>query len=77
LPFLYQEEWDRAIIAIKIKGDDPQGHINLARALETMHIYADAVQSYDRAAELLPDDRTVKDDREECMRKLERSIDLA
>jgi len=64
-------------MANKLKGDDLQGHINLARALETMHIYADAVQSYDRAAEPLPDDRTVREDRDECMRKLERSIDLA
>ncbi len=64
-------------MAIKFKGDDPQGHINLARALEVMPIYADAVQSYDKAAELLPDDRAVREDRDVCMQKLERSIDLA
>jgi len=44
---------------------------------ETMHLYAEAVQSYDRAAELMPEDRTVREYRDVCMRKLERSIDLA
>jgi len=63
--------------AIKIKGDDPQAHYNLGKAFEALHIYADAVSSYDRASELMPGDQAVKDDRELCMRKLERSIDLA
>ena len=62
--------------SIRIKGDDPQGYYNLAKAYEAMHIYAEAVQNYDKAAELTEDSQSVREDRDLAMRKLEESIDL-
>ena len=62
--------------AIRIKGDDPEGYYNLAKAYEAMHHYADAVRNYDAAAELLEESDSVLEDRAVCMRKLEESIDL-
>jgi predicted O-linked N-acetylglucosamine transferase (SPINDLY family) len=64
-------------MAVKIEDDDAQAPYNLATALEVLHIFADAVQNYDRAAELMPDSKAVLDDRALCMEKLERSLDLA